>query len=103
MLTEDQVRDNLEQIRTYYSMKDVFDKAPTEIRAECFYDMLERYHSVMRNAPAKLYVLYVGLYVNNTTQVVIAEDWNYTKEHIKDMNKKLVEYLVTKLNQQTVS
>ena len=102
MLTEDQVRQDLDEIRTYYSMRDLFDKAPREIKAEALFEKLEQYHSVMRKAPAKLYVLYVALYVNNSTQVVVAEEWAYTKEHVRDLNKRLVEYLISKLNREFV-
>ena len=93
MLTKEQIREDLEDIRVYYSIKSVFDKAPAEIKAEALLEKLEQYHSVMRKAPAKLYVLYISLYVENNSQTALSEEWNFTKDYIKDLNKQLVEYL----------
>ena len=41
MLTKEQIREDLEDIRVYYSIKSVFDKAPAEIKAEALLEKLE--------------------------------------------------------------
>lgn len=93
MLTRDQIRDDLTEIQVYYRKKEEFDSAPREIRAEKLYETLERYHSVMRRAPAKMYLLYLGLYVQDRTQSALADDWGYTREYIKEWNQEIIEYL----------
>ena len=54
---------------------------------------VERYNAAIKAAPARLYILYISLYVKNNTQAALADDWGYTREYIKEINQKLVEYL----------
>lgn len=98
MLTREQIRDDLNEIQLYYRWKEVFDKAPREIRAERVYEILEKYHSVMRRAPVKMYLLYLGLYVQDRTQSALADEWGYTKDYIKMSNQGLIEYIEVVLN-----
>lgn len=93
MLTINQVREDLREIRFYYSMQSLFDSAANSVRPVAILNKVERYNAAIKTAPAKLYILYVSLYVNNTSQAALADDWGYTREYIKEMNQKLVEYL----------
>ena len=51
----------------------------------------------MQNAPARLFVLYVSLYVENNTQASLGEEWQYTKDYMRDLNKSLIMYLQSAL------
>ena len=93
MLTINQVREDLREIRYYYSMQKLFDSAANTVKPVAILNKVERYNSAIKTAPARLYILYVSLYVNNNSQTALADDWGYTREYIKEMNQKLVEYL----------
>ena len=93
MLTINQVREDLREIRYYYSMQKLFDSAANTVKPVAILNKVERYNSAIKTAPARLYILYVSLYVNNNSQTALADDWGYTREYIKEMNQTLVEYL----------
>ena len=95
MLSAEQVREDLKEIRYYYAMKHVFDAASKTVSADSLLNKVARYNSVIKNAPARFYILYVSLYVQNTNQSELAEAWGFTREYIKELNGKLVEYLQT--------
>ena len=98
MLTCEQIRSDLREIRYYYSMQDLFDKSAKTVRPLAILQKVERYNKAMENAPARLYVIYVSLYVNNNSQTALADDWGFTREYIKDLNQKLIEYLKSAIN-----
>ena len=93
MQTMNQVREDLREIRYYYSMKQMFDSAANTIKPIAILNKVERYNAAIKTAPAKLYILYVSLYVNNNTQAALADDWGYTREYVKELNQSLVEFL----------
>ena len=93
MLTINQVREDLREIRYYYSMQDVFDSAANTVKPIALLNKVERYNAVMKTAPARLYILYIELYVKNTKQRDLANAWGYAREYVTWLNMKLVEYL----------
>ena len=93
MLTINQVREDLKEIRYYCSMQELFDSAANTVKPVAILNKVERYNAAIKAAPARLYILYVSLYVKNNTQAALADDWGYTREYIKEINQKLVEYL----------
>lgn len=98
MLTKVEVRNDLKEIRYYYAMKDLFDRSSQTVKPLAIVQKVDRYNTAMQNAPAKLYILYVSLYVNNNTQAVLAEEWQLTPDYMKELNNKLIEYLQSTLN-----
>jgi hypothetical protein len=93
MITINQVREDLKEIRYYYSMQKLFDSAANTVKPVAILNKVDRYNAVMKLAPAKLYIIYMSLYVQNNTQAALAEEWGYTREYVKEINQKLVEYL----------
>ena len=89
MKTLKEIRNDLREIKYYYSAKAVFEQSSEEVFPEGVLSKVQRYANIVKNAPARLYVLYVSLYVNNNTQRILAEDWGFTPEYVRDMNKKL--------------
>ena len=98
MITIDQIREDLRDIRYYYSMQKLIDSASKTVRPVAVLNKVEQYNAIIQNAPAKMYILYVSLYVHNNSQTELAEEWGFTREYIKDLNQKLVEYLHSTLN-----
>lgn len=97
MLSVVQVRNDLKEIRYYYSMQDLFDRSAKTVKPLAILQKVERYNTAMQNAPAKLYVLYVSLYVENNSQSALAYEWQLTPEYVKELNNKLISYLQSAL------
>ena len=64
MLNGSQVKADLKEIRYYYQMKQVFDSAKEIIQPKVLLSKVDRYNSVIKNAPAKLFIIYYSLYIN---------------------------------------
>ena len=74
-------------------MQDLFDRSAKTVKPLAILQKVERYNTAMQNAPAKLYVLYVSLYVENNSQSALAYEWQLTPEYVKELNNKLISYL----------
>lgn len=97
-MTFDQVRDDLKEIRYYYSMKELFDLASNTVQPVDLLKKVARYNEAMKTAPGRLFIVYVSLYVQNNSQTALADDWGFSREYIKDLNQRLVEFLQEKLS-----
>lgn len=97
MLTTVQVRNDLREIRYYYSMQDLFDRSAKTVKPLAILQKVERYNTAMQNAPARLFVLYVSLYVEKNTQAALALEWQLTSDYIKELNNKLISFLQSAL------
>lgn len=91
-MTIEQIRQDLRDIRYYYGMEDVFKTGAKSVPPVAVMEKVEKYNKVVERAPAKLYVLYVSLYINNNSQITVADDWGYTSDYIKKLNNKLCEF-----------
>lgn len=92
-MTVKEIREDLREIRYYYGMSDLFKSGSKLIPPQAIVEKVERYNKAISTAPAKLYAVYVGLYVHNNTQALLAEDWGFTDEYIKQLNNKLCDFL----------
>ena len=75
MISLKQIRQDLREIRYYYSKQ----------------------NEAMKRAPIKLYDVYISLYINNNTQEALAFDWDVCCEYIRKLNKSLCEFLQRQL------
>ena len=81
---------DLREIRYYYSKREVFENGPVQ---SSLIEKVERYNQAMRDAPARLYDLYISLYIQNNSQAALSYDWNFSPDYIKRLNRLLCEYL----------
>lgn len=91
-MTLNEIREELSQIKYYYSRKKEFDNASEEIGAYCITSKLSKYNNAIRYANPRLYELYVNLYVENHTIDSFANKLGYTYDYIQKLNTKLVKY-----------
>lgn len=98
MITLEQIREDLKDIRYYYSKQELFDHATVRVVRNTILEKVERYNNAMQDAPLKLYDLYISLYVRNNTQLALSFDWDYSSDYIKQLNRKLCEFLQKKLS-----
>lgn len=96
-MTIDEIRKDLQDVRYYYSRKAMFDRALESDVKHVAIEKAERYSRAVRDAPPRLYDLYVSLYVENNTQASTAEKWGYCEGYIRNLNKKLYELLKERL------
>ena len=90
MKSLEEIREDLKDIRYYYSKQKMFDHGVVQN------DVVEKatkYNEAMKKAPVRLYDLYVSLYINNNTQAALAFDWDVSCEYIKMQNKSSCEFL----------
>lgn len=97
MTTIQQIKADLREIRYYYAKQKDLDGAAHTVGTSKISQKLERYNAAVRNAPIRLYDLYISLYVNNNTQLVVSFDWDCTVDHIKRLNRQLCLFLQKEL------
>ena len=97
-MTLSEIREDLREIRYYFTHKAAFDGAVKIIGTNAVVEKVERYNKIFQNAPARMYDLYLGLYVKGYTQEAYAYEAGYCPQHIQELNKQLVLYLQKVMN-----
>mgnify|MGYP001084173082 FL=1 len=89
-----EIRNDLKDIKYYYSRKSTFDEAsdylgiPNNIIVK-----VKIYNEAMQDAPPKLYDIYYSLYVKNYTQESLADKLGFTLDYIQKANAELIRYI----------
>lgn len=97
MLSLKQIKQDLRDIRYYYSKQKAFDGLADSVGENDVAEKAAMYNRAMRKAPIKLYDVYISLYINNNTQEALAFDWDLSNDYIRKMNKSLCEFLQRQL------
>lgn len=92
------IRENLRDIRYYYSKQKDFEFAAKTVGQSAVVDTVNKYNQAVKDAPARLYDLYVSLYVLNNNQAALAYEWDKSNDYIKQLNKQLCEFLLKVLD-----
>lgn len=92
MVTVDQIRRDLKNIRYYYARREVFENSEAEIGGMAFLPIIRKYNQAIREAPPRLYDLYVSLYLLNNTQRELADKMGLTPEHVQVLHRGLIHY-----------
>ena len=92
-MTLQQIRQDLRDIRYYYSKKALFDSLSGVVVPSALLEKVGQYNTAMQGAPARLFDLYLSLYIRDNTQAALADEWNYSNDYIKQLNLQLCEYL----------
>ena len=98
MLTLATIRNDLKDIRYYYSRKKMFDEAAACTGVNDVLAKTKKYNDAVVKASPKLYDLYVSLYIKNHTQESLSNELGYTPEYIQMLNKQLLKFLQSKLS-----
>lgn len=93
MISLEEIRSDLSNIRYYYSRKEFFDKAESTVGKNIVVETVKKYNDAIRSAPPKLYDLYISMYVMNHTQESLAAEMNYSWQNIALLCKQLVLFL----------
>ena len=92
MLTVKEIRADLQEIRYYYSHKEMFDDAISVTGGNAILEKVKRYNQAARKAPLRLYEIYVELHINDKTQEGFADERNYCAGYIQQLNKELLRF-----------
>lgn len=97
MKTEEEIRKDLKEIRFYYVNYDMFRKAANVVGENRVVCLAEKYNEAMKFSPAKLYKLYVCLYLNGGTLKSVSYDLGYSRVYIEKLHKRMnwLWYIVT--------
>ena len=80
-MTTEEIRAELQDVRYYYSRKAMFDRAKACVAKNSAVALAEKYGNAVRDAPPRLYDIYVTLYV-------------YSEGYIRNLNKQLYAFFV---------
>jgi len=97
-MTANTIRDDLKDIRYYFSRQAVFDKALESVGKNAILEKIAIYNNAICSAPPRLYDLYVSLYLQNNTQDSLSEKLGYTIETISRLNSQLVKFFLNELS-----
>lgn len=92
MITKDEIRTTLGDIRFYYANIRSFQNASKYVGENRIVETAENYNRAIENAPPKLYELYIHLYINNGMMASVAAELNYSIGYINKLNNGLVKY-----------
>lgn len=91
MKTIDEIREDLRNIRYYYTRKKQFDKMRYLVKHEIVVTV-DIYNFAIKSASVVLYDLYMSLYVFNGTLESVAEDWDVSFSYIRKINTQLIDF-----------
>lgn len=91
-MKSDLIREELKEIRYYYSRKDMFEQASQVVGASAVAGKIRKYNDAIRYAPPRLYEIYVSLYINNNTFESLADKLGFSYDYIQKLNRKLVKF-----------
>lgn len=91
-MTAKTIREDLRNIRYYYSRKDLFEKSASTVGVSAICEMANKYNQAICSAPPRLYDLYVCLYLQNNTQESLSNKLGFSVEYISILNAKLIKF-----------
>lgn len=98
-MTLSEIRADLQEIRYYFTHKEMFDNAISITGGNAILEKVNRYNEAVKKAPLRLYEIYVELHINNKTQEGFADEKNYTAGYIQQLNKELLKFLQKTLSE----
>ena len=98
MKTINEIKEDLSNIKYYYSRKKKFDVNFGNTGINDVFQLTEKYNLLAKKLKSRLYDIYIGLYVNNHTQQSLANELGSSQSYVFQQNKILVDYFYKKLN-----
>lgn len=92
MKTVKEIRNDLANIKYYYTRKTVLDSAFENIGTNQIVELVAKYNKAICKAGPQLYDVYVSLYVKGASQEDAGEQLFYTTEYISKLNTKVISF-----------
>lgn len=96
MLSVNEIRKDLHDIRYYHSRKDAFDHSGLSNRIT---EKVKQYNAAVSTVEPRLFDLYVCLYIKNQTQESAASDLGWSVVYVQKLHKRLLLFLQARLNE----
>ena len=93
MCKEEVIKEDLSEIKYYHSRKHKLDSYMAENLPSSVVELNKLYAECIRNAPIRLYHVFVGLYIKGWTQEGVADEMKYTVNYVQNLNSKLIQFL----------
>lgn len=93
-----EIRNDLRDIRYFYSRKDLFDKSAAVVGTHAIFEKVEKYNAAILQAPPRLYDLYVSIYWLNNSQESFANKMGYSFVYISMLHTDLINFFKTHLD-----
>ena len=97
-MTINEVKADLEEIKYYYSRQKDIDVACQTVGKSIILDKVAKYNDAMKNATVQLFDIYIGLYVQGSTQENLAYDMGFSLDYIRYKKNEMFEYLISVLS-----
>ncbi|MGN1223199.1 MAG: hypothetical protein ACI4T1_03620 [Christensenellales bacterium] len=91
-MTREQIRQDLKDIRYYYSRKSVIEKGFLNTGKINIDEVVEKYNKAICKANPQMYDIYISLYLENNSQESLADKFGYCVQHVSKLNCKLVDF-----------
>ena len=89
-----EVKNDLSEIRYYFSRLKVFTEYNQIVGENEVKIKINLYNDIVRKASPRLYDIYIGLYIKCFTQETLSSEMGYTREYIRLLNKRLINFFV---------
>ena len=96
------VKEDLNEIRYYYSLKELFDIGAQVVSPSVLEEKVQLYNRAVSNAPAQLYAYYIAYYVKNNKQIAKLDSKNTSQTITIPSNKNIDICIVSTKNNTTV-
>lgn len=96
-MTREELRAELLEVRKYYSLKDVFDKADKNDYVNRILELVKKYDYLVLGAEPLQIKLYYLRFHEGVSLEAVALNLGYSTRYIETVNKKLYDYFMTKL------
>ena len=93
MKPENEVREDLNNIRYYYAHRKEMDEGYLVTGEHEIMQTVRAYNDAMRKAPLLLYDVYVRMYIRNGKAMMVAVEMNYSDEYIRKLKRAMIAYL----------
>lgn len=95
------VKDDLNDIRFFYARKDIFEAGSHSIgENDGIINKVNMYNELVRKAPARLYEMYISMYLQNNTLESLAEEVGLSYVSVQRTNGQLIKYLKKEINKE---
>lgn len=97
-MTKQELMAELQDIRYYNTHREMFRKAEnTGFKAKTL-EMINKYDSLIINAPLRLQMVYHKIFTEGKTQADTAKELGISVSYTKSLMRKLYAYLLEKIN-----
>lgn len=100
MISVETIKKDLEDIRYYYSRREMFAKAFDSVGKNAILQTVSRYNEAICTASPKIFEMYVALYIDCCTYESAAESLCYSVNYVYKTNKKIVDFFYESLNKE---